>query len=44
MVLDAELAHGAWNWAPATQLPAILEEIAAHAEANPSWLEISAPA
>jgi CDP-paratose 2-epimerase len=44
MVLDASLARSAWNWAPATPLPAILEEIAFHAEANPSWLEISAPA
>lgn len=43
MVLDASLARSAWNWAPATPLPSILEEIAVHAEANPAWLEISAP-
>jgi CDP-paratose 2-epimerase len=43
IVLDAGKAAGVWNWRPLTPRHAILEEIAAHAEANPDWLDISAP-
>ncbi|HEY5551007.1 MAG TPA: NAD-dependent epimerase/dehydratase family protein [Opitutaceae bacterium] len=43
MVLDASLARDTWAWAHATLLPAILEEIAVHAERNPDWLELSNP-
>ncbi|MCX6896994.1 MAG: NAD-dependent epimerase/dehydratase family protein [Verrucomicrobia bacterium] len=43
MVLDSALAKRQWNWQPQTPMPEILEEIAAHAEKNPRWLEISAP-
>ena len=43
MVMDAALATSAWDWRPETSLDAILEEIAVHAEANPRWLELSAP-
>ena len=43
MVLDSSLAKDHWNWRPERRLPDILEEIARHAEANPDWLEISAP-
>lgn len=43
MVLDSGKAARVWDWTPATAATAILEEIAAHAEANPDWLELSAP-
>jgi len=41
MVMDSTLAGRQWNWRPATPLTAILEELAAHAEQNPNWLEFS---
>lgn len=41
LVMDAQLATGVWGWQPTTSLDAILEEIAAHAEQNPEWLELS---
>lgn len=41
MVLDSQLAEKTWGWRPKRTLPSILEEIAAHAEANPGWLELS---
>jgi len=41
MVMDSALAGSVWGWQPETPLPAILEEIALHAEAHPDWLEIS---
>jgi len=43
LVLDAALAGKTWGWRPLTPVAAILAEIAAHAEQNPGWLEISAP-
>jgi CDP-paratose 2-epimerase len=43
MVLDHAKASAIWGWKPATPTRAILEEIAAHAERNPGWLELSAP-
>ena len=43
MVLDSALARKAWDWTVATSLPSILEEIAGHAEAHESWLELSEP-
>ena len=42
LVMDATLAAKEWNWKPQTPLESILDEIAAHAEANPNWLQISA--
>ena len=39
LVLDSALAAAAWNWKPEIPLEKILGEIAAHAEANPGWLE-----
>lgn len=39
LVLDSSRATQAWNWKPEISLAAILDEIAAHAEANPDWLE-----
>lgn len=43
IVLDHSKATRIWNWRPTTSTPAILEEIARHAEAHPNWLELSAP-
>lgn len=43
LVLDSGKAERLWQWRPQTAVPAILEEIAAHAEAHPDWLELSAP-
>lgn len=43
MVLDSSHAQEIWNWVPQTPTRDILEEIAVHAEANPYWLELSAP-
>lgn len=43
IVLDHAKASRLWAWQPATPTTAILEEIAAHAELNPGWLELSAP-
>ena len=43
IVLDHAKATRVWGWAPATKTPAILEEIARHAELHPDWLERSAP-
>jgi len=43
MVLDSAKAARLWNWQPQTSTAAILEEIAAHAAANPHWLDLSAP-
>lgn len=41
LVMDSSLAEATWNWRPETPLPAILEEIARHAELHPRWLELS---
>lgn len=38
VILDSSLAEKRFGWKPATPLPAILDEIAAHAEQNPDWL------
>lgn len=43
MVLDSSKAARLWSWHPSISTPAVLEEIAAHARANPDWLELSAP-
>ena len=43
IVLDSAKASRVWSWRPQTPLAAILEEIAAHAQAHPEWLDISAP-
>lgn len=40
LVLDSSLAHRELGWMPNRSLASILEEIAAHAEANPGWLEL----
>jgi CDP-paratose 2-epimerase len=43
IVLDHAKATQLWNWQPQTPTAAILDEIAAHAEAHPDWLDLSAP-
>jgi CDP-paratose 2-epimerase len=43
MVLDSTKTERVWNWRPQTPTLHILEEIAAHAEAHPGWLDLSAP-
>lgn len=43
IVLDHAKATKLWGWKPATATPAILDEIALHAQQNPGWLELSAP-
>jgi CDP-paratose 2-epimerase len=43
MVLDPARAASQWRWSPQTPVLAIFEEIAAHAERHPEWLELSRP-
>lgn len=43
MVMDSRRAEKEFGWTRAISLEEILEEIAVHAEANPHWLELSAP-
>lgn len=43
IVLDSTKAAQTWNWKPQTATRVILAEIAAHARANPNWLDVSAP-
>lgn len=42
MVLNSAKAERLWQWQPRTPTPRILEEIAAHAQAHPEWLDLSA--
>jgi CDP-paratose 2-epimerase len=39
VVLDHSLASKTWNWQPTTPVEDILQEISAHAESNPQWLD-----
>ncbi|MFN2509167.1 MAG: NAD-dependent epimerase/dehydratase family protein, partial [Chthoniobacterales bacterium] len=41
LVVDSSQAEKQWDWRPQTSLEQILEEIAAHAEAHPEWLDLS---
>ena len=43
VVLDHAQATRLWQWRPQTPTDAILDEIAAHAQAHPEWLDLSAP-
>jgi CDP-paratose 2-epimerase len=43
IVLDSAKAKKIWQWQPTLKTNGILEEIAQHAEQNPSWLDLSAP-
>jgi CDP-paratose 2-epimerase len=38
IVMDAARVRAEFGWEPTCKLPSILEEIAAHVEANPGWL------
>jgi CDP-paratose 2-epimerase len=41
LVLDNFTVRNQWTWSPAVPREAIFEEIARHAEADPSWLDVS---
>jgi CDP-paratose 2-epimerase len=41
IIMDTAKARNVWEWQPETPLHEILEEIAIHAEHNPTWLELS---
>jgi CDP-paratose 2-epimerase len=41
MILDSAAAEKQFGWKPQTPLPAILDEIARHAEKNPQWLDFT---
>ena len=41
IVLDNQAVRRQWGWSPVTSREAIFDEIAAHAETNPDWLEVS---
>ena len=43
MVLDSAKANQLWGWSPETPTLHILEEIAAHAQEHPDWLDQSVP-
>ncbi|MBV9491556.1 MAG: NAD-dependent epimerase/dehydratase family protein [Verrucomicrobia bacterium] len=40
VIMDSRAARQRWEWRGSMTLPAILDEIAAHAERHPHWLEI----
>ena len=40
IVMDSSTAQNAWNWSVKTKIEHILEEVAYHAEKNPSWLKL----
>lgn len=42
VVLDSAKADRVWGWRPQTPTAAIFDEIAAHAETHPAWLDLSA--
>jgi CDP-paratose 2-epimerase len=41
LVLDSAVAQRQWGWAPETARHTVFEEIAAHAEAHPDWLDLT---
>jgi CDP-paratose 2-epimerase len=41
LVLDSRRAEAEWTWSPQTGREQIFGEIAAHAEANPGWFELT---
>jgi CDP-paratose 2-epimerase len=40
IVMDSTVAQNIWNWRVETKIDQILDEIANHAEENPSWLKM----
>ncbi len=43
LVMDNRQTTSVFNWHPKRDLPSVLDEIASHAERNPTWLDLSAP-
>jgi CDP-paratose 2-epimerase len=43
VVLNSARAKALWKWQPQTPTTEILEQIAAHADTHPDWLDLSAP-
>lgn len=43
VVLDSTKAGRVWGWEAQTSTATILDEIAAHAQSHPDWLDLSAP-
>jgi CDP-paratose 2-epimerase len=43
LVMDNRQTTVQFNWRPKRDLPAILDEIANHAQRNPHWLDLSSP-
>jgi CDP-paratose 2-epimerase len=41
LALDSRKALAVWKWKPVTQMHDVWSEIAAHAEQNPHWLDLS---
>jgi CDP-paratose 2-epimerase len=41
LILDCSVAKSVWGWRVQTPMHNILDEIAAHAEANDNWLDLS---
>ena len=41
MVLDCRAAAQRWQWRPQRRLESLLEEIAAHAQRHPDWLDLT---
>jgi CDP-paratose 2-epimerase len=43
IILDSAKAKRVWGWEAQTPTEVILEEVAAHAQTHPEWLDLSAP-
>ncbi len=43
LVMDNRQTTTVFKWRPKRDLPSVLDEIASHAERNPSWLDLSSP-
>ena len=41
LVMDCRAAHQRWAWQPNRKLATVLEELAAHAEKHPDWLDLT---
>jgi hypothetical protein len=40
IIMNSTTAQNAWKWSVQTKIEHILEEVAHHAEKNPSWLKL----
>jgi CDP-paratose 2-epimerase len=43
LIMDNAQTSAEFDWQPKRDLPSVLDEIADHAERNPSWLDLSSP-